>query len=291
MRREHGQLVRADLVRRVAVRRDPVGAGEDAVDLAGRHHRAGRRVGDHGEGNPLRLELPGGEAHTLEQRPGLVDQNPLQQAPLPRRAERAERGAIPAGRQAARVAVRQRPGPGLEERRGVRAHAPAALDLVPVDLASAVGERFRLLGRGPHLGQRPGEIDRRRSRRCQDAHRVVEVLPTLGRERVRVRGRDADRRCATDRQRPDRVRDLARRRADQLDLLVGQPPLVEQHDLPGFEPHDPLWLQHGSNPTPVLSGDRRVPAASRRRRPGRRCALSAPLPRPESRTIPPGYRP
>ena len=36
---EHGERVRPDLVRRVAVRGDPVGAGDDQVDLAARHHR------------------------------------------------------------------------------------------------------------------------------------------------------------------------------------------------------------------------------------------------------------
>ena len=34
MRSEHGETVRADLVRRVAVARDPVGAGDDQIDLA-----------------------------------------------------------------------------------------------------------------------------------------------------------------------------------------------------------------------------------------------------------------
>ena len=70
---EHGEAVGADLVRGVAVRGDPVGAGEDDVDLAGRHPRGGGRVGDDGVRDAGGLELPSRQARPLEQRAGLVD--------------------------------------------------------------------------------------------------------------------------------------------------------------------------------------------------------------------------
>jgi len=62
-------------------------------------------------------------------------------------------------------------------------------------------------------------------------------------ERVPVGGRDADRRRAAHRQRPDRLGDLGRRAALELDFLGGQPPLVEDDDPIGLQPHDPLGLQ------------------------------------------------
>ena len=37
------------------------------------------------------LELPGGEARTLEERPGLVDEHAFEQPALGRRTERADR--------------------------------------------------------------------------------------------------------------------------------------------------------------------------------------------------------
>ena len=100
--REHGERVCADLVRGVAVRGDAVGAGDDEVDLAARHHRRGGGVGDHGVRDAGGLELPRGEAGALEERPGLVDEHALEQAALPRGAERADGGAVAAGREAAR---------------------------------------------------------------------------------------------------------------------------------------------------------------------------------------------
>ena len=60
------------------------------------------------------------------------------------------------------------------------------------------------------------------------------------RERVAVGGRDADRRRAADASVADRVRDLRRRAALELDLLVGKPPLVEEDDAVRLEPDDLL---------------------------------------------------
>ena len=91
-RARDGEPVGADLVRGVAVGRDPVGAGEDGVDLTGRHQRRRRRVGDHGVRDAGRLELPGRESRALQQRPRLVDPDVLEQARAPtRRAARRRR--------------------------------------------------------------------------------------------------------------------------------------------------------------------------------------------------------
>ena len=54
---EHRQPVRADLVRRVPVRGDPVGAGDHDVDLACRHARGRSAVDDDGMRDPESFEL------------------------------------------------------------------------------------------------------------------------------------------------------------------------------------------------------------------------------------------
>ena len=69
----------------------------------------------------------------------------------------------------------------------------------------------------------------------------------LCREREPVRGRDADRGRAANRERPNRVGHLRRRGAAQLDLLGRQASLVEQDDGVRLEANDALRLQvaHG----------------------------------------------
>jgi len=58
----------------------------------------------------------------------------------------------------------------------------------------------------------------------------VPVRPLLGRYREAVRRGDSVRWSAANGERADGVGDLCRRRTPQLDLLVGQPPLVEHDD-------------------------------------------------------------
>ena len=70
---QRGQRVRPDLVRRVAVRGDPIRSDQDGVDRTRGEERAGRRVGDERVRHPCLLELPGGQPGALEIRPGLVD--------------------------------------------------------------------------------------------------------------------------------------------------------------------------------------------------------------------------
>src|SRR5262249_29728858 len=82
----------------------------------------------------------------------------------------------------------------------------------------------------PHLVECPEEVDGSRPRGPKDLLRLVQVVPTELRERHAVGGRDADRGRAADGKRLDRLRELGDRRADEVDLLLGQPPLVEQDD-------------------------------------------------------------
>ena len=216
MRGEHGQRVGADLVRRVTVGGDPVGAGEHGVDLAGRHQRRGRRVGDHRVRDAGRLELPGGEPRALQERPRLVDPHVREQIALPGGEQRSDRAAVAAGRKPAGVAVGQRPRPRPEQVRGVRGHRTAAGDLVAMDPARPLGR-----GVGAHLVERPGEVDGGRARLAQHAVGRLQVLAGRRRERVAVGGGDPDRGRAAHDHRPDRVATSAGRAAFDLDLFAG----------------------------------------------------------------------
>ena len=101
-------------------------------------------------------------------------------------------------------------------------HAPAAIDLRSVQGAGPLRR-----GIVAQLLERPDQVDGRRPRLGEDAVGGGEVLPALGRKRIAVRGRDPDRRSTAHRERPDRVRDLGRRLAAELDFLVRKPALVE----------------------------------------------------------------
>src|SRR5438105_2344689 len=75
--------------------------------------------------------------------------------------------------------------------------------------------------------------------------RLVGILAARDRERVPVRGSDPDRGRAADGERANRLGDVRGRAADELDLLVGQAPLVEDDDGVALEPDDSLRGQLG----------------------------------------------
>ena len=135
VRGEHGEAVRADLVRGVAVRRDPVGAGDDAVDLAAAIRCAAAESAITACGMPSASSSQA--VSRAPCRSGRVSstQTCASRPSLPGRAQRAERRAVAAGGEPARVAVRERARAGREERGRVRGHAAAALDLVLVERA------------------------------------------------------------------------------------------------------------------------------------------------------------
>ena len=239
VRCEHRQRVRTDLVGGVAVRRDPVGADEHAVDQPGSHQPACRSVDDHGVRDTQLAELPCRQPCALEQRARLVDPHVLDTALLVGRAHGPERRAVAARRETAGVAVRESATSRVDQLRRVERHAPAALDLVAVDLTRPLG---RIVGRA-HLLERPGEVDGRRPGRREDGRSPIRILAVRHRERVAVRGGDPDRGRAPYREGADRIRDLFGRAALELHLLVGQSPLVEHDDAVRLETDDALRLQ------------------------------------------------
>ena len=82
-----------------------------------------------------------------------------------------DRRAVAAGREPAGVAVGQDPGRRRHELRRVGAHRDAARDLVLVDPPRALGRRV-----GPHLVERPAEVDGRRARGGERLVGGVDVL-------------------------------------------------------------------------------------------------------------------
>ena len=71
-RRQQGHAIRADLVGRVAVGRDPVGPGDDRLHASFAHHLGRHRVADQRHVDPALLQFPGRQPGALQQRAGLV---------------------------------------------------------------------------------------------------------------------------------------------------------------------------------------------------------------------------
>jgi hypothetical protein len=89
---------------------------------------------------------------------------------------------------------------------------------------------------------RPTEIDRSRPGGEEDGRGFVEVFTALGGECISVSRRDADRGSTAHGHYPNRLGYLGGRTAFELDLLVGQAPLVEDDDAVFLEPDDVFWF-------------------------------------------------
>ena len=199
---------------------------------------------------PSLHQLPRRQPGALQERPRLVGEHRDLLALLRGGANHAERRAVTGGRQRAGVAVREDPRGLRHQRRAVRAHRPAALHVLvvdrlrldfeaPLDLVDRVaalrGGGERLL----HALDRPEQIHRGRPRR---GHQVADLLELGGEllgagrraaahaERDAHRGRHANRRRAANHHRLDRLRDVFRRLAGDVDLGCRQLPLVDHHD-------------------------------------------------------------
>ena len=172
---------------------------------------------------------------------GRVSSDPdVRHAPcLPGGADRAERRPVAARREPAGVAVREDARRAREELDRVRAHPPAALDLVRVDLLGALRESGRLR----ICVERPAQVDRSRARRGERLGRDVEVLPALAASAspyaaaMPIAG--APRTAST------RIASATSAAVSQRSSTSssGQPPLVEHDDGVVLEPDDPLRIE------------------------------------------------
>ncbi len=265
VQRQHRERVRADLVRKIAVRRDPIGAHDDEIDLCLTHQRSRRGVRDQGTGDAGVSELPCGEPRSLQHRPRLVYEHVQAPPRLVSQIDRGERGADPAGRERPGVAVREHRGAVGDEWQPRFADAAAhgavflpdgrRLGPEPLPQRGAVSRgRRRPAG---HPVERPPEIDGRRPARGQQAGqlrqpaqeflaRCAAPLPRSGNETHRCR--DPDQRSAPHLQRPDRLRYRLRALEVALDPRLGKRPLVNDADGAGGRPGDGLDA-HGCQPT------------------------------------------
>src|SRR5207302_698241 len=125
---------------------------------------------------------------------------------------------------------------------------------------------------------------RRRPCRAEDRGRLVEILAPGRSERIAVRRSDPDRGRAADRERPDRLRDLRGRPADELALFGGKPPLIEQDDGVLLQADDPLRLR----PVGLAPGVDGLPQPAQRRV---ELAAQAPLLPPQPDKLATGLRP
>ena len=248
--REHRDTVGANLVRRVAVRRDPIGADDDEIDAALPHQCTNHSVGDDGRRDPVAHELPRRESRALQKRPGLVGEYGDLLAGGDGAANDAERRPVPSRRKRARVAVRQHPGVRRHHFGAERTHRAAARDIFVVNgLRFAVEARFDLIDRLAGLGagseraihaiDGPEQVDGGGAGRRHQLADLVELRRELLRagrlalsdaERDPHRGGDANCRRAANDHRLDRPRHFSGGLAADVDLCRGQLSLVDHHD-------------------------------------------------------------
>ena len=256
--RGDGHAVRADLVCRVAVRRDPVRSNHDRVDFALRHDVCGGVVADQRDVDAGLHQLPRGKPRALQEWARFVGKNPNRLPLLLRHVDRRKRGAVLGGREAAGVAVRENREPVLQERRPVAADRAAHCGILVADLHSLFREdplelaRLVVHRRGGnllHALQRPEKVDRRRPRLRQVVGRLVH-LADQGRTGLRVgrlhgdhhahRRRDADGRRAAHLQRLDRAPELLHVGGLDIDQLARQLRLVDHPHAAGDEVRLPI---------------------------------------------------
>ena len=229
---EARDAVGADLVRDVARARDAIGADDHEVDPAAAHELRDHRVGD--ERRPSKPSRA--SSHAVSRAPwrtGRVS-HATTRTRLPcsrRRAHDAERRAVPARRERARVAVREH-GRAVGDALGAdAAHRAARRHVLAVDGARLGRERRRVAGRSRHPVERPCEVHRGGARAPQPRDPLVDVAPAGRREDDAVGRRDPDGRRAAHRERLDRHGDVLDAAQAHVLLLERQPALVEQDDL------------------------------------------------------------
>ena len=244
---EHCQAVRADLVRRIAVGRDAVGADYDHPHLSAAHEPRGCRVDDQFGGDAGPHELPSGEPCALEPWTRLGAEHGRALARLPRCADHSQRCAEPGGGQRPGIAVRQHASRVRHEGGAVPADGAVRFDVLPLRGVRELQEAAPRLGggggrargveaalHGPtevhRRGPGSGEARRDRVELVQETrHRWSVDLP--GGQRHSVGGDDSQRRSSPHAHLADRLHGLVGvLNVDPL-LSLGQPGLVQQRQV------------------------------------------------------------
>ena len=249
--REDRHAVGPDLVGRVAVGGNAVGADDDHVHASGGHHRGGHVVGDHGSRDAVLHEFPGRQARALQERPRLVGKHLHALPRLDRTAHDPECRAVAGGGQRAGVAVRENARVVGHQHGAVTADRLAARHVVVVDgvgvstepraqLVHALARTHTGRQRQLHALDRPEQIHGRGPRGRQHVGQPLEVdgkllraggLAATGAQGQGHRGGNANRRGAPNHHGPDGLGHLGAGLATHVDLATRQLALVDHHDV------------------------------------------------------------
>ena len=159
--RQDRQRIGSDLVRTIAVGRDPVRTNDDGIDLPGPQHRTGGIVGDEHHLDPGMLKLPCGEPRALKKRTGLIHKYPCDLALTCRSGDHAYRGTDPCCGERTRVAVREKGHRTVEQCCPVLADPVACGDVLVLDR-----QCFGQQGRCERLAARMAHDDRAHAGEC-----------------------------------------------------------------------------------------------------------------------------
>jgi hypothetical protein len=207
-----------------------VGADHHQVDLAGREETAGRVVRQHRVRHAVAPRLVRREPRALEKRTGLVHPQVLQAAGPVSGGHQRERGAITARGQGSGVAVGQDAGVRRHERQPVLAHPHAGLGLLGGD-GVGFGKRITALRvLRQHSPRGPAQVDRCRPRVNDLLGGRLDVGAERGGKGDAVTTGDTEQRSPAYGETFDRRHEGGNVTADERDLLVRQPGLVEEGD-------------------------------------------------------------
>src|SRR5690625_239811 len=269
---QHGQAIGADLVGRISVGGDAVGADDDPVHLSPGHQLGGGAVDAEGEGDALSLQLPGGQPRPLPPGPGFADVDVGQSALAMGFANYPQGGAGAAGGQGAGIAMGVQPLARAQQSGPVAADGETMVGILAVQLPGqgqqALGHGAALLEDGPHAVERPEQVDRRGAGIGQlleiGGQGGLPAFPRLaggaglaGCQGHAVGGSNVDGRRAPHHQVADGVRHLAGGVQRYIALLGGQQPLVQKLQPVGL-PAYRIDVQGGSRRALTGSGARSI---------------------------------
>ena len=263
MSRQYGHARGADLVRRIAVCRDPVAAHEYGVHPAVFHHGGRHIVADQRHVHPGGKKLIGGQPGSLQKGPGLIRIYMKAVSTLLSQIDGRGGGSVTDGGELSRVAVGQNTVALLHKRQSIFPDPSAYPDvLVPDLLRLLLQKRDDLCCRASgmlrhhpfHPVQRPGKIHRCRPGRVQIflilsefcKKSVIIFLLAGFCKKIDAKGRTyPDGRSPADLQQINGIPDLLRRfQPDQL-RSAGKQGLIDDHNrVPGIIQTDRIIIHY-----------------------------------------------
>ena len=186
---EDGNGVGPDLVGRIAVGRDAVGADDHCLDLALGHDGAGHVVRDQRDRNVVLHQLPCREARALQEGAGFVGEDLNALAALDGGADDTERGAVAGRGQGSGVAVREHAAGVGHQRCAIGPHGAIGGNVFGVDGPRLVDECLLddgnraaadLLKAALHAANGPEEIHGGRTSFAHDPADLAQTVAEIG---------------------------------------------------------------------------------------------------------------